>query len=187
MELKKTVTRIFMLPTLNIDREKLKSNNFLNAYIKDARKDVQYENCVYLLFHPSDMDLFRDFLNGEYEKEDKVIDDYDYEDGYVIVVYKLDKKFNKDFELIKLGKYSLTSESFQSQFPKIIKLMVNGLHKDELSLQYRIFNRTEDLIKFWEDKLDVKFSEDQEVWEGFFEDKETLNLNNIKELCLTNI
>jgi hypothetical protein len=23
------------------------------------------------------------------------------------------------------------------------------------------------------------------VWNGFFEDEETLNLNNIKELCLT--
>jgi hypothetical protein len=66
-----------------------------------------------------------------------------------------------------------------------VKLKKNGLHRDEISLQYRIFNRTEDLIQFWEDKLGVSFADDQEVWNGFFEDEETLNLNNIKELCLT--
>ncbi len=43
MELKKTITSIFMVPTLAIDKEKLKSNNFLNAYVKDARKDIQYD------------------------------------------------------------------------------------------------------------------------------------------------
>ncbi len=36
-------------------------NNFLNAYVKDARKDVQYDNCVYLLFQPEDLDVFKDF------------------------------------------------------------------------------------------------------------------------------
>jgi hypothetical protein len=174
-----------MVPTLGIDKEKLKSSAFLNAYIKDGRKDIQYENCVYLLFQPSDMDLFKSFLDEEYERTESVIDDYDYEDGFVVVVYKLDRKFKRDFELVMLGKYSLTSTAFQSQFQKVIKLQKNGLSRDEISLQHRVFNRTEDLIKFWEDKLGVVFDSDQEVWHGFFEDEETLNLNNIKELCLT--
>jgi hypothetical protein len=185
MELKKTITSIFMVPTLGIDKEKLKSNNFLNAYVKDARKDIQYENCVYLLFQPEDLDVFKDFLDQEYERTQQVIDDYDYEEGFVVVVYKLDKKYKRDFELVTHGKYSLTSEGFQSKFPKVVKLKKNGLNRDEISLQYRIFNRTEDLIQFWEDKLGVSFADDQEVWNGFFEDEETLNLNNIKELCLT--
>ena len=174
-----------MVPTLGIDKEKLKTNNFLNAYIKDDRKDVQYENAVYLLFNPSDVDLFRDFLVTEYDRTKQIIDDYDYEDGFVVVVYKLDQKFKRDFELISHGKYSLTSEKFQALFPKIIKLTKNGLNRDEISLQYRIFNRTEDLIKFWEDKFDVVFDDEQEVWHGFFEEEETLNLDKIKELCLT--
>jgi hypothetical protein len=185
MELKKTITSIFMVPTLGIDKEKLKSNNFLNAYIKDVRKDIQYKDCVYLLFQPEDMDLFKDFLDEEYERTQQLIDDYDYEGGFVVVVYKLNAKYKRDFELVTLGKYSLTSTNFQSEFQKIIKLNKNGLQRDELSLQYRIFNRSEDLIKFWEDKLGVSFDDDQEVWNGFFEDEETLNLNNIKELCLT--
>lgn len=185
MEITKTITSIFMVPTLKIDKEDLKKNGFINAYIRDVKSDIQYENAVYLLFKPEDLDVFRLFVEKEYQRTKQLVDDYDYDGGYVVLVYKLDKKFEKDFDLVKLGKYSLTSKAFQDMFPKIIKIVRGGLHKDEISLQYRIFNRTQDLIEFWEEKLGVTFSEDQEVWNGFFEDKELLNLNNIKELCLT--
>ena len=182
MEVKKTVTSIFMVPTLKIDREDLKKNNFLNAYVKDEGKDLQYENAVYLLFKPTNLDVFRSFLDDEYARSESVIDDYDYENGHVVVVYKLNPKFKRDFELIKLGSYSLTSNAFQALFPKVIKIINNGLHKDEVSLQYRIFNRSEDLIKFWEDKFDVRFDSNQEVWGGFFEEDETLSLEKLKQL-----
>jgi hypothetical protein len=44
-----------------------------------------------------------------------------------------------------------------------------------------VFNRTEDLIQFWEDKLGVELPKDVDVWHGFFEEFETLNFKNIKE------
>jgi hypothetical protein len=182
MDLKKTVTTIFMVPTLKIDREKLTSNNFLNAYIKDKQRDVQYENAVYLLFKPSDMDNFASFLSQEHIRTNNIIDDYDYEDGLVVIVYKLDDKYKRDFELVRHGRYSLTSEKFQAELPKIVKLIKNGLHRDELSLQYRIFKRTDDIVKFWEEKLGVTFDDEQEVWGGFFEEDEILDLDKIREL-----
>ena len=171
-----------MVPTLKIDRDSLKKNNFINAYIKDEGKDLQYENAVYLLFKPANLDIFRGFLDDEYARSESVIDDYDYENGHVVVVYKLNPKFKRDFELVKLGSYSLTSEAFQALFPKVIKIITNGLHRDEISLQYRIFNRSEDLIKFWEEKFDVQFDDEQEVWNGFFEEDETLSLEKLKQL-----
>jgi hypothetical protein len=180
-EIKKTITTIFMVPTLKINREHLYKNGFINAYVKDCVKDVQYENCVYLLFKPEDVDMFKDFLETEYERTKSVIDDYDYEDGYVVVVYELDKKYKKDFDLVKTGKYSKTSKEFQSLFPKLVKINYNGRSKDEISLQYRVFNHTEDLVQFWENKLDVKFDEDQELWHAFIEEDETLNLSKIKQ------
>jgi hypothetical protein len=97
------------------------------------------------------------------------------------MVYKLDPKFKKDYELVRQGLYSKTSKDFQNVFPKVVKIMKNGKHRDEISLQYRIFNRTQDLINFWEDKIGITLSSDQEVWEGFHEERETLNINNIKE------
>jgi hypothetical protein len=63
----------------------------------------------------------------------------------------------------------------------VVKIVKNGLHKDEISLQFRVFNRTQDLVDFWEKKFNLTFGEDQEVWNGFFEEEEILNLNKIKE------
>jgi len=178
-----------MVPTLKVPKDALKGNGFINAYVKDNRRDDQYKESIYLLFKPTDLDKFREFLDSEYERTKAVIEDYDYEDGYVVVVYQLDNKYNRDYELVKQGKYSKTSANFQKMFPKIVKITRNGLHKDEISLQYRIFNKAEDLVSFWEEKLGIDFKsivgEDYEVWEGWSEEKEILELDKIKEICVT--
>ena len=185
IDVKKTITSIFMVPTLQIPKGELSDNGFINGYVKDESREVQYENCIYLLFQPKNLDKFREFLDDEYERTKGIVDDYDYEDGFVVVVYQLDPKFAKDFKLVKKSKYSHTSKSFQALFPKLVKIKKAGYHKDEISLQYRVFNKTEDLVKFWEDKLGVEFDEDQEVWHAFDEEEETLNIEKIKELCTT--
>jgi hypothetical protein len=181
MERKHTITSIFIVPTLSIDKGKLLDNGFVNGYIKDGKRDIQYDNAVYLLFKPADLDKFRDFLDKEYERTKSIVDDYDYEDGYVVVVYEINPRLKNDVELVKQGKYSQTSKKFQEIFPKVVKIRKNGLSRDEISLQFRVFNKTEDLVQFWEDKLGVELPEDVEVWHGFFEDFETLDLNKIKE------
>jgi hypothetical protein len=170
-----------MVPTLGIDKDLLKDNGFINGYCRDGNRDIQYEGSVYVLFKPKSLDKFREFLDDEYERTKSIIDDYDYESGYIVVVYELNSKFKKDFGLVREGLYSRTSEQFQAVFPKIVKIKRGGLHKDEISLQYRIFNKTEDLKKYWEDKLGVEFDEDWEVWDGFQIENETLNLNKLKE------
>ena len=178
-----------MVPTLKVPKDALRSNGFINAYIKDNRREDQYKESVYLLFKPTDLDKFREFLDSEYERTKAVIEDYDYEDGYVVVVYQLNDKYKKDFNLIRQGKYSKTSVDFQKMFPKVVKIVKNNLHRDEISLQYRIFNKAEDLVSFWEEKLGIDFKsivgEDYEVWEGWNEEKEILELDKIKELCVT--
>jgi hypothetical protein len=188
MEIKKNITSIFMVPTLKVPKDALRNNGFINAYIKDDGREDQYKESIYLLFKPDNLDKFREFLDDEYERTKTIIEDYDYEDGYVVVVYQLNDKYKRDFNLIKQGKYSKTSEEFQKVFPKVIKLIKNGLSRDELSLQYRIFNRADDLIEFWEEKLGINFKitigDDFEVWSGWDEQNEILNLNKIK-LCIT--
>jgi hypothetical protein len=181
MERKHTITSVFIVPTLSVGRERLVDNGFVNGYIKDGKRDVQYENAVYLLFKPQNLDKFRDFLDSEYERTKSIIDDYDYEDGYVVIVYEINPRLKDDIELIKQGKYSQTSKKFQESFPKVVKIRKNGLSRDEISLQYRVFNKTQDLKQFWEDKLGIQFPEDMEVWHGFFEEFETLDLDKIKE------
>ena len=180
MEIKKTITSIFIVPILKINKDDLKNNGYSNGYVEDDRKDVQYENSLYLLFKPENLDRFRTFLDNEYERTKNIIDDYDYENGYVVIVYKIDDKFKKDVQLIKEGKYSKTSKVFQEMFPKTIKIQRNGLSRDEISLQYRVFNKTPYLIEFWEKKLNVTFDDAQELWEMFVKEEEILNLDKIK-------
>ena len=93
-----------MVPTLGFPRESLRNNNFINAYIKDENLDHNYKDAVYLLFKPDNIDKFREFLEVEQERTKDFIEDYDYEDGYVVLVYKLNAKFKKDFAIIKKGK-----------------------------------------------------------------------------------
>lgn len=181
MEIKKTITSIFMVPTLKIGKEKLMENGFINGYSKDGQREAQYENCIYLLFKPEKLDIFREFLDEEYERTKAIIDDYDYTGGYVVLVYQLDETFKRDFDLIKKGKYSKTSPQFQSIFPRVVTIKKGGMRKEEISLQYRVFNKTEDLVRFWEDKFDVEFGEDQEVWGAYIEEDETLDIFKIKE------
>lgn len=181
MEIKKTITSIFMVPTLKAPKDALRANGFVNAYVRDDERDDHYDGCVYLLFKPENVDKFREFLDSEYERTKDIIEDYDYEGGFVVVVYKLNDEYTDDFKLVKNGKYSRTSKEFQLMFPKVVKLVKQGLRRDEISLQYRIFNRTQDLIDFWEEKLGIHFDDDQEVWDGFDEEKEILNIKTIKE------
>lgn len=189
MEIKKNITSIFMVPTLKVPKDALKSNGFINAYIKDARREDHYEGCIYLLFKPENLDKFREFLDAEYERTKNVIEDYDYEDGYVVVVYQLNDKYVKDFNLVREGRYSKTSTEFQKLFPRTVKIVKDGYTKDEISLQYRIFKKNEELINFWEEKLGIDLAQvvgdDFEVWEGWDEQKEILNLDKIKEQCVT--
>jgi hypothetical protein len=181
-EIKKTATSIFMVPTLKIGRERLYRNNFINAYIKDVGKDVQYEDAAYLLFKPKDFDIFKEFVDEEYQRTEAIIDDYDYDGGFVVLVYTLDPRYLKDFALVKLGKYSKTSQEFQALFPKVVKNIRNGRQLDEIALQFRIFNKTDDLKEYWENRTDVDFTNDMEVWEGFNETNETLDIEKLKEL-----
>ena len=158
-----------MVPTLKVPKDALKENGFINGYVEDSDVEEQHKDSIYLLFKPENLDKFREFLENEYERTKSIIEDYDYDDGYVVVVYQLNKTYKKDFLLVRKGEYSKTSKEFQALFPKVIKIVKNGLHRDELSLQYRIFVKSNDLVEYWE------------VWEGFDIENEILNIKTIKE------
>lgn len=169
-----------MIPTLKVPQGKLKENNFINGYLSDELSDLNYENSVYLLFKPTNILKFKEFLDNEYERTESVIEDYDYPNGFVVVVYELNSVFRRDFYLIKKGNYSKTSKDFQELFAENIEIKQNNLIRKEKSLQYRIFNKTQDLVDFWENRLSIDWDDDFEVWEGWEEKKEILNINNIK-------
>ncbi len=170
-----------MLPTIGLSKDILTKNGFINAYSHDDGKEHPYENCIYVLFKPDDIDIFRDFVSGQYTDNDNIVEDYDYDNEYLVAVYKLNEDFKKDFDLVRKGKYSKTSKYFKDLFPEKVKIVVNSYKTEQLSLQNRIFTRSKDLVEYWETKLGLVFTEDMELWEGFDIEKETLNIKKIKE------
>lgn len=179
--MEKTVTTMFIVPTLKIPKDKMKEVGFINGYELDESQDVLYPDAVYLLFKPKNLHEFREFLNDEYERTTNIIDDYDCGKGFVVVVYKLDKRYTNDYTLVRQGKYSKTSKKFQSEFSKTVRIMKGGVASDEVSLQFRIFNKTQDMVDFWEDKLGMRLPPDQEVWQTYEVEKEILNSVKLNE------
>jgi len=169
-----------MRPTLKIEEEDQIRNGFINAYMKDVDCQMEYTDCAFLLFKPPDIDVYNHFVEKEYERTQQLIDDYDYEGGYCVLVYKLDVKFKEDFEKVKKGMYSKTSKEFQNLFKKVKKVVRNGLHNDEITLQHLIFRKSPDLKKYWEDKIEMSLKDEFETWTTWVEEKETLDVNNLK-------
>lgn len=171
-----------MLPTLEISREELFKNGFINAFAHDVDAEYSPDNSIYLLFKPKDLRLFKEFLDGEYDRTKDVIEDYDYEGGYVVVVYQLPYKFKEDYNLVKEGKYSKTSKKFQKVFPTKVKVFKNPNLGEQTSLQYMIFNKDSRLIEFWEDKLgESTIKESMEFWSTYEESREILNIKQIRK------
>ena len=179
MSLTKTITTIFLVPTLGIPKNELANNGFINAYTKDSMKEGFPFDVIYLLFKPRDLNKFRHFLLSEYARTKNIIDDYDYERRYVVVVYKLSDNIKKDVMLVKQGKYSKTSPEFQKLFPPSVQVKRGNHIKVEPSLQIRVFRKSKDLKEYWENKIGQELDDDQEVWETYSEENEILNPKDI--------
>lgn len=177
------ISRVFMVRTLGIGKEKLMKQGFIDSFLKDQSAGIYHENSIILAFRPNNALEFREFLRNETSRIKSIIHHYSYEGGIEMLVYKLNPKFSADFSLIRQGRYSKTSAAFQNLFSKCVTIKdVFGGNKEAISLQYRVFNKTPDLKKFWEDKIGVEFSEDQELWPILSFEKETFHIRRFQEL-----
>ena len=71
MKTKKTITSIFMVPTLMVPKNALKQNGFINAYLDDVDRDFKYDNVIYVLFLPTDLAKFKNILTPKYSGNSK--------------------------------------------------------------------------------------------------------------------
>lgn len=184
---------IFLLYPLGIERKKITQLGFIQAYLADAEKDVEYQSPVFLLFKPDSPTIFQAFVDSEYERLNKVtgtvdiIEDYDYVDGYVVLVYQFPKEFEEDYNKFLEGKYSKFSKKFRETYPKVVKIKTEeGRPIEEVSTQYRIINRTPEFREYLEEILGIEFQGDMEFWSKPDMSKETLTIDKIKKKEETN-
>jgi hypothetical protein len=178
MSLEKTITSMFLVPTLGLDKTLLNQYNYLNSYSDLKDKEIDYDpHVVYILFKPNSKILFKDFLNNLYKYNNSILEDFNLDNDFVVVVFQLNEEFNIDYELIKISKYSKTSKKFQNLFPEtVLKQNSKGVRK---SLQTLVFNKDKSLVDYWEKKIGSEFTEDMEVWYSFDPEKEILDFEQI--------
>lgn len=182
MSIKHTDTSMFLLRGLGLVPREIAVDNsqltmvygYLNSYVKDVDHETVLDRPIYLLFKPKDITIFGDFVEEQYI-DGNLKEDYDYPNGYSVLLYEFPKKFLNDYFKILRGEYSHVSEEYKSLFPKKNnfgqKIMARAvLDKDEDLRNTRIeefgYKPGE-----WDDKW--------ELWKMFEVDAETLNINEI--------
>lgn len=175
----KTITTIFIVPTLGIPKEDLKNNGFINAYLNDLKHEIEYKDCVFLVFKSENKEKFSEFLNYTYDNNPLLLDDYDNEQSEIILIFSINKEYEDDYKKILSGKYSETSKKYQKFFPETVDL--NG--KKEKSLQTMIFNKDPRLAKYWCNFLgtEIIINNELELWPILDLKKEILNYDENKE------
>ncbi len=85
------ISRVFMVRTLGIGKERLEKQGFIDSFLKDQSAVIDHENCLILAFRPNNPFEFQEFLRNETSRIKSIIHHYSYEGGIEMLVYKLDR------------------------------------------------------------------------------------------------
>ncbi len=197
--LKWNCSTIFLLDPLGLEKSRLDKIGFMEAYLKDEYNNLEYENPVFLLFRPGNMNIFQAFVENEYGRVNThtgtkdLRADYDRGNGEVVLVYEF--PFPKDYQKFMEGKYSKFSEDIIKTYPKVKKSVVTpGLVL--LGMAYRIITKDRDseellsdaysdifphlqptivsMAEMLAERYGTDFTEDMELWKIPSFEKETL-------------
>ena len=185
-ELKFTKTATFLFPLLDIPKKLFDcnikdvfgrtkiTNRFINAFSKNKCIDKYNEenkDYVFILvktYQDVDFDRFYTTLQAF----PNYVDDYDSK-GCCIFVFEVPEKRQKDFDLIKNGKYSEVSADAKKA------ILMNNFFSGKPFTLPLVLNKAEALKNSWEDRLSTPGSpaelKDQEVWPIIESENEELN------------
>lgn len=147
---------------------------YINSYVKDIDHVTVLDRPIYLLFKPKDLSVFGEFVEEQYI-EGNLKEDYDYPNGYTVLLYEFPEKFLDDYNKIIIGKYSQVSEEYKKLFP-----IKNG--QGMKLIARAILDRDKDLRATRAEEFGMRldeWGEDWELWKMFEIEKETLNINKI--------
>jgi len=181
------VSNLFLVPLLNIGRNRLDKHGFINSYILNQEEELDYESDRHQFLMPQNMGDVKDFKEDEKERRAVILDEHDYPGGFILLTYELPKRFKRDYQLILQGKFSKTSEAYRSAIPAVVKTKSNNVITSTASLQHMVFNKDAALKQFWEKMFDVTMEEDQELWTCPTVEQETFKIIGHEELFAANL
>ena len=173
-----TASNLFMVPLLSIPRYKLNIHGLINSFLINGESEEQIENVLYLLFTPPNIDKFNDFIEQEKEEVGLIIvSEQDFPPNFVLLGCKLPEEFKDDYKLFWEGKFSQMSKDFKNRIPDKVRMSSgNGKTIAKTSIQHMIFEKNPELRLHWENRLDVIFTDDLELWSIPDTEKETFKL-----------
>lgn len=179
-EYKWNSSSIFLLPSigLNIKELELMRIGFENTYLNiSSGKRQDCDNPLYVLFKKpiNDGGIFSDFLITQYNKNELLIDEIDY-DNHTVLVYCIPEEYNGDYELFLSGKYSKFSRKFRGLFRKHFKAP-DGTQ--QYTLAYNVIYKIPDWKKEVEEYFETQLDNSDELWTIPDKDKETLKIDEI--------
>lgn len=189
-----TDTSLFLLPCFGRTYKEYKELGFVNCFLSDKNRDKVNEKDIhlYLLFRPDPKQSIRlNTIIEKFEDEDKehlvYLDDYDYDGGYTVLVFKFPERFRNDYELFIKGKYSKFSPDFKDTIPeRKIAEFVNEFNKPEKlagkTTQWMIINKDPRIKRYVEEKYGIDLDGANEYWHLPIMEKEILNIDKINEL-----
>src|SRR5690349_19446244 len=72
--------------------------NLVNSFIRDMDHPTDEKFPVFVLFKPKDLLEFEKFVQDEKETG-LLVEDYDYPDGYVVLLYRFPAEYERDYQL----------------------------------------------------------------------------------------
>lgn len=185
---KDNISTIFLLPCLQIRQEikdKFYEMGFVNTYLFFDKQQYSFIP-LYLVFSAKEYDLNFYKFSLMLEKNPNYVETLDYPGNSVVFVFKIPKRFEKDYELFLKGRYSKFSKEYKDNFPmKVHKVDSSGRYiKDkenqyvtDNSVFYHIFNKTDYLKDVYMQNLRIEYDElPDELYDRYKKEEETLLL-----------
>lgn len=151
----------------------IKRYGFLEAFLADESHITIPARLVYCLFKPQNLQELDEFVEMERQDKAEIVDTYDYPGGFVVVVYKFPEIYNRDYDKILEGKYSLTSNTFKSVFPIDVS--------NNLTIYSLVLFKEPQMVRAVEEDLGIKFDDSMEFWHIPDMEKETLTMDKLKK------
>lgn len=164
-----TNTSYFILPLFKVPLMKLDEYGFVNSFLYDKNKADNLPNgkTIYILFRPNEaqkVPLQKQI--EDWETNGFFIEDYDYSDGYVVVILRFPDKYKDQYKLFLQGRYSEFSEDYKNEIPRKVSVILPStgeLYEDD-SLQFLIINKRIRLKNYWKDQTDFDLGPEDEYW-----------------------
>lgn len=179
----------FLLPCFGIPHKKYRELGLINCYLSDNNREPVNETdiFIYFLFKPTgNQNYLLNKMIDDFEKKDKdhivLIEDYDYEGGYIVLVFKFPERFRKDYQLFIEGSYSQFSTEFKDTFPEEKEIGQDefGVIKGK-SLQWMVVHKDIKLKKYQEKKYGICLDDSPEIYHKIIMKNEILSIDEIKK------